>query len=236
MRNDRGPGLGLVEKHAKRHKCSFWIGAAIAALSPACASAEYLYTYTGNDFTDVTSACCGADTPFTTSDFIKFQFTSPDALGPNLSDTGFAGPITSWSLSVGPLSYSSAGGPTNVLYSINFSTNAMSQITGYQFTTQTDVVAPDLLPYEYPPQIYVEEVFSADLPGIFCCEDAIYIPRIFMDSDYVSNSNNPGTWNITTIPELSTWTMMVFGFAGVGFAIVRRDQLKPRRATRATPS
>jgi hypothetical protein len=194
-----------------------WIAAFLTGLLAAgtASASDWLYTYTGNDFTNVTSICCGQDTPFTTSDFIKFQFTSPYLLGPNWNDTGFSEPIISWSLSLGALSYSSAGGATNVLYSINFSTNAMSQITGYQFTTQTDVVAPDLLPFEYGPQPYVEEVFSADLPGIFCCEDAIYIPRIFMDSDYAYNANNPGTWAIASIPEPSTWAMLLSGFAGL---------------------
>lgn len=194
----------------------------------AASASDWLYTYTGNDFTNVTSVCCGQDTPFTTSDFIKFEFTSPDLLGPNLNDTGFSAPITSWSLSLGPLSYSSAGPSTNVLYSINFSTNAMSQITGYQFTTQTDVVAPDLLPWEYPPQIYVEEVFSADLPGIFCCEDAVYIPRIFMDSDYASNANNPGTWTITSIPEPPAWAMLMWGFVGLGVVAGQRRRMSVR--------
>ena len=152
--------------------CGSMIGLFVAG---AASASEWRYTYTGNDLTQVTSACCGTpDTPFTTSDFISFEFTSPSALGANWNDAGFSAPITSWSLSVGPLSYSSAGGPTNVLYSINFSTNAMSQITGYQFTTQTDVVAPNLIPYEYPPTIYLEEVFSFDLPGVLCCEDGMY--------------------------------------------------------------
>ena len=89
-----------------------------------------------------------------------------------------------------------------MLYSINFSTNAAAQITGYQFTTQTDVVAPDLIPYEYPPTIYLEEVFSFDLPGVLCCEDGIYIPQIFQDSAYASNADDPGTWAVTSVPEL----------------------------------
>ncbi len=205
--------------------CAFVIGCFAAGAGSAN---EWRYTYTGNDLTDVTSACCGQDTPFTMSDFIEFQFTSPYLLGPNLSDTGFPGAITSWSLSLGPLSYASAGGPSNVLYSINFSTNALSQITGYQFTTQTDVVVPGLLPWEYGPQPYVEEVFSADLPGTFCCEDAIYIPRIFMDSDYASNANNPGTWTIASIPEPPPWAMLMLGLAGLGVVGGQRRRMSGR--------
>jgi hypothetical protein len=200
------------------HKSSFVISlACCVVLSPVGASSSYLYTYTGNDFTNVTSLCCGDNTPFTTSDFIKFQFITPYALGANWNEMGFPPTApTWWSLSVGPLEFGSADGES-VIYSMNFSTNASAQITAWQFTTQTDVIAPDLLPWEYPPQPYVEEVFSANAPT-FCCEDAIYIPRIFMDSDYASNSYNPGTWVIASIPESSTWSLMIAGFAALGYA------------------
>lgn len=200
---------------------AYGAGAALAAFSlvssPALA-ASYLYTYTGNDLTDVTSACCGKpDTPFTTSDFIRFQFRSPDLLGPDLVDAGFAAPITSWSLSLGPLSYSSADG---VLYSINFSTNAASQIIAYQFTTQTDVVAPNLIPAEYPPTPYEEEVFSFDFPALGEVEDGVYIPSIFQDSAYAANVDDAGTWTITAVPEPATWAIMLVGLGGLG-AVMR---------------
>lgn len=200
-----------------------WAGAALAVLSlassPASAS-EYLYTYTGNHLTDVTSACCGTpDTPFTTSDFISFKFTSPYLLGANLDDTPFFEPVTSWSLSVGPLSYSSADG---VLYSINFSTSAAAQITGYQFTTQTNVVAPNLAPAEYPPTPYEEEVYSFNLPAQLGVEDGVYIPSIFQDSAYAENVGMPGTWSITAVPEPATWASMLVGFGGLGLAMRSR--------------
>ena len=118
------------------------VALAASAISASAASANELrYTYAGNDFTNVDVH--GPSTPFTTSDFISFTFTSPYALGPNLSDAGFAGPITSWSLTLGPLSYSSLV-PASVLYSINFSTDSSGHITAWQFTTQTNVVAPNL--------------------------------------------------------------------------------------------
>jgi hypothetical protein len=34
--------------------------------------------------------------------------------------------------------------------------------------------------------------------------------------------NNPGTWQVTAVPEPSTWAMMILGFCGVGFMAYRR--------------
>lgn len=195
--------------------------AGATGLAAAPASAGWLYSYTGKPFTDVTSACCGPDTPFTTSDYISFHFTSPDLLAPNLNDAGFSAPITGWALSVGPLSYNNTDG---VLYSINFSTNAFGNITGYQFTTQTNVVAPNLLPAEYPPTPYEEEVFSFDLPAPLGMEDGIYIPSIFQDSSYASNTGSPGAWTISSVPEPGAWALMLIGVGCVGAALRRRER------------
>ena len=208
------------------------VALAASAISDAAASASELrYTYTGRDFTNVDVN--GPSTPFTTSDFISFTFTSLDALEPNLSDAGFAGPITSWSLTLGPLSYSSLD-PTSVLYSINFSTDSSGQITAWQFTTQTDVVAPNLEPAEYPPTPYEEEVASFNLPPTFGVADLIYIPSIYQDSYYAYNSGSPGTWTVTSVPELSTWAMMLAGFAALGFACHARRR-RPKASARRRP-
>ena len=207
----------------------FWTGAAltsIAFVAPPALASDYLYTYVGHDLTQVAAACCGTpDTPFTTSDFIRFQFRSNGLLAPNLDDVGFTAPITAWSLSVGPLHYSSAD-PDSLIYSINFSTNALGQITEYQFTTQTDVVAPNLRPAEYPPTPYEEEVFSFDLPELgYGPEDGIYIPSIFQDSAYASNTGAAGSWTISSVPEPMTWAMMLAGFGGLGAALRGRRSL-----------
>jgi len=202
--------------------------AVMCGLATPAFAETWLYAYTGNDFTHVTSICCGPDTPFTTADAIHFQFTSPSRLAPNLTDAGFSAPIDAWSLSVGPLHYAS-GPPGNVLYSINFSTDAAGQISGYQFTTQTDVVAPNLLPAEYPPTPYEEEVFSFDLPGLLGVGDGVYIPSIFQDSEYASNSGTPGTWTVTAVPEPLTWMVMLAGLFGVGAAL--RAWRRPHLAT-----
>jgi len=169
----------------------------------------WTYTYTGNTFTTV-------NPPWTKLDAIDFKFSSPTLLGDNLVDAGFPGSVLSWSLSVGPLSYSSAT-PGSVLYSINFSTDASGKIIGYQFTTQTDTTAPGLLPPEYPPTPYEEEVFSFDLPALLGKADGIYIPSIFQDSYYTYNSGAPGTWTVTAaVPEPATWAVLLIGICGIG--------------------
>jgi PEP-CTERM motif len=202
------------------------MSAAVALAASHASATSYLYTYTGNDLTGVTSACCGApDTPFTTSDFISFQFRSTALLGPNEDDTPFAAPISSFRLSVGPLHYSSADAGS-IIYSINFSTDALGQITGYQFVTQTDVVAPHLQPPVYPPTPYEEEVFSFDLPAIgYGPEDGVYIPSIAQDSTYAYNAGPPGTWTISAVPEPSSWTMLLLGVGGAG-AVLRSARRK----------
>jgi hypothetical protein len=190
------------------------------AVSGASAS-EYRYAYTGNDFTNV-------EAPFTTSDFISFTFYSPTALLPNETDEGFAGPVTRWSLSLGTLHYSSAD-PGSVIYSMNFSTDAAGNITDYQFTTQTDVVAPGLPPPAYPPTPYEEEVASFNLPSTYGVADLIYIPSIQQDSYYSYNELSAGTWTITSIPEPPAWAMLMLGFAGLGVVSGKRRRMSDLR-------
>jgi hypothetical protein len=170
---------------------------------------EWTYTYTGQPFTSVNQ-------PFQTTDKIDFQFTTTTPLGDNLVDSGVTSPILSWSLSLGPLSYSSAT-PDSVLYSINFSTDATGNIIGYQFTTQTNVVAPGLLPAEYPPTPYQEEVFSFNLPGLTGVADGIYIPSIYQDSYYAANSGTPGTWTVSSVPLPPAISFFTSGLLALGF-------------------
>jgi hypothetical protein len=203
-------------------------GAAFAAIGLASAPAsatQYLYTYTGHDFTYLGNPSVGPSTPFNGSDFISFRFTSNSLLGPNLDDAPFSAPITSFSLSAGPLHFNNTI-PGSIIYSINFSTDATGKITEYQFTTQSDVVVPGLRPSEYPPQPFEEEVFSADFPELnFGPEDAIGIPSIYMDSQYVENVGSPGTWTISAVPEPATWAAMLLGFGGMGAVMRRRRAL-----------
>jgi PEP-CTERM motif len=57
----------------------------------------------------------------------------------------------------------------------------------------------------------------ADLPA--CDEGEVYAsPDVF---GLISDA--PGTWAVTTVPEPSTWAMLLLGFAGIGFLAYRRN-------------
>lgn len=49
-------------------------------------------------------------------------------------------------------------------------------------------------------------------------------PGTYVLSDFFADPNAPpgGTLTITAVPELSTWAMMLLGFAAVGFAAYSR--------------
>ena len=189
-----------------------------ATLMPVSASATvYNYSYMGQPFTSV-------QTPFTTSDAISFQFQSIGQLGDNWNDMSFVAPISAWSLSIGPLSISNS---TDTLYSINFSTNAMGQITGYQFTTQTNTILNPPSGVTLAP--YAEEVFSFDLPAMFGVADGIYIPSIEADSYYSYNENMAGTWYldgqiISATPLPAALPLFATGLGGLGLLGWRRKR------------
>jgi hypothetical protein len=199
-------------------------GAAIFSFCCCTASAsatEYVYKYTGLPFTSVNQ-------PFTTLDAINFSFTTTALLGNNMVDQSPLAPIQSWFLTLGPLSYSSAN---SVLYSINFSTNAIGKITGYQFTTQTNVVAPGLLAAGYPPSQYVEEIFSWDFSpaiGGVGVADGIYIPSIFPNSYYASNSGTPGSWTVSEVPEPLPAAMLMAGLGLISFIVRCKKYASPK--------
>ena len=55
-------------------------------------------------------------------------------------------------------------------------------------------------------------------PG--CAVDQVYDHS----TTTVNLTNHPGTWQVSAVPEPSTWAMMLLGFAGVGFMAYRRKR------------
>jgi hypothetical protein len=45
---------------------------------------------------------------------------------------------------------------------------------------------------------------------------------VVQGADVMVISGNPGTWQVASVPEPSTWAMMILGFAGIGFMAYRR--------------
>jgi hypothetical protein len=67
-------------------------------------------------------------------------------------------------------------------------------------------------------------------PQIYTMRDALGPPSFTMDygfssdrdTTYVNLADTPGTWQVAAVPEPSTWVMLIFGFAGLGFMACRR--------------
>lgn len=72
-------------------------------------------------------------------------------------------------------------------------------------------------------------------PQIYTMKDALGPPSFTMDygftsicdTTYVNLPDTPGTWQVAAVPEPSTWAMLIFGFAAIGFMSYRRRPAPP---------
>jgi hypothetical protein len=115
------------ERLPVKSKFAFSIAAAVAlsALGAASASADVVYSYTGNDFQFVTS-------PYTTNDSLTGSVTLSTALGDNLS-LASATP-TSYTFSDGVSTITNTNQTNTPLFS--FSTDSAGNITDWQIIVQ----------------------------------------------------------------------------------------------------
>jgi PEP-CTERM motif len=163
--------------------------AALSAILPASSSADVIYTYTGNDFTNFTTPSA----PYTPADSV----------------TG----------------------------SIDVTTGAFSFSDGFQTITSVNKVS-DTINFTTDASSGAVISWSINLTGslgtIFTacvgqCSVQNLIPNgedLGTDTAVAStafNTDQPGTWAVTTVPEPSTWAMMLLGFAGIGFLAYRRN-------------
>jgi hypothetical protein len=172
----------------------------------ASSEAATTYFYVGNDYSSSTcggSYCTGG--PYS----LDFTFTTTltgSALD-NLSFQDISGTITAFKASDGSglvVDQSTPGASEE----IEITTNAIGQITAwfvgaYANSSNTQLQTNWNSPFGFQPGADFSET-TADFAG-----------------DYGMVSGNPGAW---TVPEPSTWAMMIIGFAGLGFVGYQRQK------------
>jgi hypothetical protein len=177
------------------------LGAVIGAPT---ARASVIYTYTGNDFTSVSS-------PYTTDDKITVSLTY---------DTPLASDTTTGVL---PTSFVLMDG-VNVLTNLT----PLRGFTEVQMTTNQNgnIVQWHVSETQSVSRARISSVRD-DTDGTFD-EGVANIGGQFFEA---LNENDKGVWSMTTdVPEPSTWAMMLLGFAGVGFMAYRRNSKSALRA------
>jgi hypothetical protein len=170
----------------------------------ASASTITTYSYTGNQFANFHGVdACPSECSMTG----YFEIAGPPPL--NLS-----GANTQYQFDVAPLTYSFSDGvvvatPANSNFDFfSISTNGVGQIISWTIRIFT------------PPNLggtfNGTQLLTSDIEDI-----TIAAPSAV---DFAAALQIPGTWDVTTssVPETSTWEMMLLGFAGVGYMAYRR--------------
>jgi hypothetical protein len=177
------------------------------------ASADVVYTYTGNaaQYDYGTLAGCVGTCEITGS------FTLSAPLSANLA---YATTINATSFSF-----------TNGIFSID-NTNAIFS-SGYNSLIRVSTDATGAIQDWYVALVRGPDDYNVNI-AIFSCslcgQDGVYNYEPYLVG-YAFNSSSPGVWTVTGVPEPSTWAMMIFGFAGVGFMAYRRKSKPALMAT-----
>jgi hypothetical protein len=163
--------------------------------------ADFVYTYTGNDFNNVDGST------FSKNDSITGSLTFKTALGANI-DTVFLMPIAfSFSDGVATISNDTPGNQLQLI----IQTNSSAAISGWNIAVFKDSPDGD----------FEHEIVTLSTNGV----DGVDSGTDFTNNHTGSNFN-PGTWSLAQIaspvPEPSTWAMMILGFAGIGVMTYRR--------------
>jgi len=78
-------------------------------------------------------------------------------------------------------------------------------------------------PYVSNPGIlFLAGGFDYNLYSVASGPSFLYYLSTFNPNGTLYNPGDPGTLQVTAVPEPSTWAMMILGFAGVGFMAYRR--------------
>jgi hypothetical protein len=180
--------------------------AALFAVSPA--SAQVVYKYTGNNFTNVFAP------GYTTSDKITGTLTLSSALPDSLSIlTNEAGLVTSYSFSDGVNSFVSPCCDTGNQTVFDFTTDSSGNITGWTVTLETDDNLTGDMTTQSGASAFDQSLTGGVLGG--------------------SNDGSPGVWTLesasSAVPEPASWMLLVMGFGALGWRA--RSGRKPLSAS-----
>ena len=176
-------------KMSQKRGMAVLLAAIVSVFGATGASADAIYTYTGNDFTTVTPTLSSL---YTTSDFVSVTLTLTAPLQDNLNLASVIPDVVSVAISDGVMSYDLAEFPDTLLEGpiIEFSTNATGDITNWEVSL---IAAPSISgsiiqTYNTPTQIFDEGQFAR--AGECPCTGF--------------NTNSPGSWTPVPAPTIGT--------------------------------
>jgi hypothetical protein len=162
-------------RHYNQLGLSILVAAGLSALGAAQSTADTIYTYTGNPFTQASS-------PYTTNDFISGFFTTTTPLGNNFGSRIVP---TSFSFSDGVQTYLSTTPNVNFVFIIGTDASGTPTIWGISINF-------------LPPTPFIQ-LSTSNTTGV--TSDLITMLNPTDPTEAIvlaSNSFSPGTWSVTT--------------------------------------
>lgn len=167
----------------------------IGALSSANASTTY--TYTGNDF-----RTCGALVPNCTSDNVtaKFTTTLTETQLSELDNADISSTITSFSISSLTLNFTQ-----DDFFHVLFTTNIIGDPIDWSVSGCPNNVCSTAVQTNHTQEI-------------------VYDQAVLCGFDCIVSVNSSGIWDVSvsSVPEPTTWAMLLLGFGSIGFVMRKR--------------
>jgi hypothetical protein len=181
------------------------VQAVLFAASPA--SAQAVYVYTGNNFTNVFAP------GYTTSNKITGTLTLSSALPSSLTTlTNEVALVTSYSFSDGVNTFTSPCCDAGSQTVFDFTTDASGNILTWDVTLETNDNHTGDLTTEGGVNSFDQSLVGGVLGG--------------------SNDGSPGVWSLqsttSAVPEPATWALFLLGFGALGWRL--RNRRQPLRA------
>jgi len=163
------------------------IGLELGLSAPASATA--VYTYTGNDFTSVTS-------PYTTSMSVTASMTLTNPIGPNQTNVDETSNLVAISLADGVHSLSLTT-PNIEVTTATFTTDSAGNITSWNVLLGVFVgVSPPVISTEND-QTLVQDTGA------------------FLNGPSGAVANDPGVWTLVSVPEPSSVVLLALGLVAM---------------------